>query len=947
MKSLDTERRFSFPRCRSAAVRLLAGIAVCGLGATLSAANEVDFAKDVRPILQARCIKCHGPEKQKSSLRVDSRTRLLAGGDSGPAIIPGDPEHSYLVELVSSADQATRMPPKGDPLSAEQIAKIRQWIREGAKWPMENENPQGPSPHWAFVPVRPFPIPRLGRPDSQPNTLNPIDSFLLADLARRGLQMSSEADPRTFIRRATLDLIGLPPTPDEVQEFVRACNLDNDTSPKLPDGPVKRLIDRLLASPRYGERWAQHWLDVIRYADTNGYEKNALRPSAWPYRDYVIAAFNADIPYPQFLVEQLAGDVLGVDPATGFLVTPPFPTRIEIGQEAAAISQARFNGLDEVLQNVGSALLGLTVGCARCHDHKFDPVSVHDYYRLAATFDGLRFADRPWRGGAMPTEQTRGLENRLAEIRSELSAFPSTRESEPTQVTDFFPPVNARWMRLVIAETFFKRDYAPAFDEIEVWGAADRHAPASNLGAAATGAVARSSGADPVLGGGDCVLNDGKRGGDSLWIAAGQLDAGNTPWVEIELPQPALINRVTWSCDPDDQVTSDRVPLRWRTAKRWRIEAASQPGQWHTLVSPDRADNLSPDDADRRNRLEQEFAETAMRLRELTHVFAGRFKPAGPMHILRRGDPQQPREPTGPGAVEVLGGYELPLDTPDSERRLALAKWLGNERHPLTARVLVNRVWRHHFGAGIVDTPSDFGTQGELPTHPELLDWLAYDLMSSGWRLKELHRLICTSAAYRQSSRPDQGAYRIDADTRLLWRFPPRRLEAEVIRDSILFASGSLDTTMGGPGISVYEPVVGSASDVNVWDAQDDPGPQSWRRMIYLLRVRGADDGVFKPFDVPDCGQVRPKRGESTTPLQALNLFNSPFVSRQAQRLAERARREGGDDVARQIERIFNLTLARPPGADELAACLAAVEQDSLESVCRALFNSNEFLFLE
>jgi hypothetical protein len=446
------------------------------------------------------------------------------------------------------------------------------------------------------------------------------------------------------------------------------------------------------------------------------------------------------------------------------------------------------------------------------------------------------------------------------------------------------------------------------------------------------------------LGSRDEFLNDGKHGRNSLWIASGGVGKDEA-WVELELPEPTLINRVSWSCDHDDQ-GADVVPLRWRTVTNWRIEVAELPGEWRTVVSRDRASNQDQDEhAQRLTDLELQFAAAATRLWELTHVFGGRFRSPGPTHVLRRGDPQQPREPTGPGGIDVLGGYELPADTPEAERRATLAKWLGSEQHPLTARVLVNRVWRHHFGAGMVDTPSDFGAQGERPTHPELLDWLASQFMAGGWRIKELHRLICTSAAYRQDSRPNQAAARIDADARLLWRFPPRRLEAEVIRDSVLFAAGSLDLKMGGPGISIYKPR--KAREIGEWLPQEHPGPESWRRTIYLLRMRGADDGVFKAFDVPDCGQVRAKRSVSTTPLQALNLFNSPFMIEQSQRLADRARREAGDDVSRQVELVFALTLSRPPDEGELIACRQVARDHGLLPVCRVLLNSNEFLFLE
>jgi hypothetical protein len=913
-------------------------VALLALEPLSACAAPIDFERDVWTILQVRCIQCHGPEKQKSSLRVDSRAALLKGGDSGPAVVAGDPAKSYLLELVAAADGDLRMPPEGERLTGEQIATLRQWILEGATWPAGFLEPVSEAKHWAFQPVTRPAVPE--HKDTGLASRNPIDAFVAAKLAERGLQMSPAADPRTLIRRVTLDLTGLQPTLAEVEDFVSACTLAGRDG---ESDPYDALVNRLLASPRYGERWAQHWLDVIRYADTTGYEMNAIRPSAWPYRDYVIAALNADIPYPQFILEQLAGDRLGVDAATGFLVTAPLPSRIEIGQEAAAIAQAYYNGLDEVLQNIGSALLGMTVGCARCHDHKFDPVSTRDYYSLAANFAGLQFVDRPWPSGNLLAQEKEAVKRRLAEIRKQLGEFSTWREIEPIRSTDVFHPVRAKWIRLAVTDTFTGKGYAAAIDEIEVWAPGAKGEPPRNVGSTVEGAVARSSGADVALGGQDRFLNDGQVGRQSRWTARNRTDEGDT-WVEIELPRPMVIHRVAWSCDYDDQGT-DLVAAQWRTLRQWHIEVAEEPGQWRTVVPPDRRNGMAGTDFERRTSLEKQFAQGAIRQWELEHIFAGRFRSPEPSYVLRRGDPLQPLNPVPPGGIDVLGRYELALDEPEAERRVALAKWLGSDRHPLTARVLVNRVWRHHFGAGLVDTPSDFGTQGERPTHPELLDWLASEFMARGWRLKELHKLICTSAAYRESSQPNATAARIDADARLLWRYPPRRLEADAIRDSMLFASGSLDLTMGGPGVNIYK--LRPKPNAGAWLPKEEPGRETWRRTIYLLRVRGADDGVFKPFDVPDCGQVRAKRGASTTPLQALNLFNSPFIIDQAERLAARAERDAGEDIGKQIEHVFALTLARVPTDQERAACSEVAKEHGLASVCRALFNSNEFLFVE
>jgi hypothetical protein len=890
-------------------------------------------------------VNCHGADKQESSLRVDSRAALLKGGESGPAIVAGKNNESYLIELVTAKHGDLRMPPEGSPLTAEQITAIRRWIDDGAPWPGDIDIDSAASRHWAFQPVVRPALPRQS--NAALSGENTIDAFLDARLAEHGLARSPPVDPHTLIRRVTLDLTGLPATPTEVEEFVaRVSVAAGDGTGKegaSADKAYQDVVERLLASPRYGERWAQHWLDVIRYADTTGYEANAVRTTAWPYRDYVIAALNADRAYPRFILEQLAGDTLGVDSATGFLVTPPFPSRIEVGQEAAAIAQARYNGLDEVVQNIGSAILGVTVGCARCHDHKFDPISTRDYYRLVTTFAGLQFVDRPWISKERPVTEALAAERRLSDIRERLSQFAAWRETERIRVTDVFQAVTAKWIRLTVIETFTGRGYAPAIDELEVWKAVSRDEPRRNVASARLGALVRTSGPDESLGSQDRQLNDGVIGWKSRWVARERLDKA-TSWVEIELPEAVTIDRVTWHCDHDDQA-NDLVAAKWRTLKKWRLEVAVEPGKWDTVVSADRKEGISTAELDHRTALENQFTKAATDLWNVTHLFAGRFRDPEPGYVLRRGNPLEPREPTGPGGIDVLGGYELPPTATEAERRLALAHWLGSEKHPLPARVLVNRVWRHHFGTGLIDTPSDFGTQGENPSHPELLDWLASEFMARGWRLKELHRMICLSQAYRQSSRPVAAAIHIDPDSRLLWRYPPRRLEADAIRDSILFASGSLNLLMGGPGVDTYQPrPKETGSD---WRPQEMPGSATWRRTIYLLRVRGADDGLFKPFDVPDCGQVRAKRSVSTTPLQALNLFNSPFMVDQAQRLAARVEQEAGTDLNRQLDRLFLLTLARYPNDSERTACLEAARAEGFAACCRALLNSNEFLFLE
>jgi hypothetical protein len=694
------------------------------------AEKPVDFAAHVRPILEKRCFGCHGPETQESQLRLDVRDWAFRGGESGePAVMPYAAEDSHLVKLVLSQDAESRMPPEGDALNEAEIALLKTWIDQGAIWPDEFAGHAEPekvtTSHWSFQPVVKHQPPASDEPFVRQG--NAIDPFILAKLHEKQLAPSPEADRRTLIRRLYFDMHGLPPTPEQVARFL------NDNSPQA----WERLVDEVLASPRYGERWASHWLDVIRYGDTHGFEVNLPRDNAWPFRDYVIKSLNDDKPYDRFIQEQIAGDQLGADAATGFLVAAPAVMPGQVGKDIASMRQARSDELHEIIVSVGSGVLGLTVGCARCHNHKFDPISQRDYYQLQAILAGVRYEDRPLR-------------------------------------------------------------------------------------------------------------------------------------------------------NPETVQLSDNAPL----AKA---------------------------------------------------VYGGTFTSSPVVHRLYRGDPMQRRERVSPDVPAVFGSLDLALTTSEPQRRLALAKWLTRPDHPLTARVMVNRIWQHHFGQGLVATPSDFGGMGVPPTHPELLDYLAATFVEQGWSLKKLHRMILSSSTYRQTSRPDSQKLAVDAGTQLLWRFPPRRLEMEPIRDSILAVSGSLDLTMGGPGFMVFKP---NNNYVRVYDPKEEWGPGEFRRMIYAHRVRMAQDGVFGAFDCPDAGQPAPKRGRSTTAIQALNLLNSTFVKQQADIFAERVKREAGDDLTQQINRVFELAYNRTPSDRELELTGKVAREFGMPAVCRAVLNSNEFLFM-
>ncbi len=901
---------------------------------SVSALEAVDYARDIEPILKENCLDCHGPDKQKSELRVDDRASLLRGGDYGlPSLVPGDPEESYLIHVVRGDDPDMAMPPKGDPLTAEQIELLSRWIAEGANWPgqmAKKGEEKMVTDHWSLQPIVKPELPG----DVGPNA-NPIDLFVRAKLDEAKLPPSPEADRATLLRRVSLDLTGLPPTPEQVLTFLE--------DPRPTDVLYREVVDELLASERYGERWAQHWLDVIRYADTRGYEYNSVRPNAWHYRDYVIEAFNSDKRYDQFIREQIAGDSLGVDPATGFLVTAPLATPAEVGQEPAQIKQARYNSLDEMVQNIGTAMLGLTVGCARCHNHKFDAVTMDDYYGLIACFEGVEYDDRLWRknGDDDRLDQIRAAEHKIAETKEKLASFPSWRYQAEDRTEEHFPPVMAKYIRLTVFETDPKRNGA-AFDEIEVFNTPEGGRP-QNVASFRKGATATSSGAWPK-GGAEGVLNDGKFGAKSEWVSATRPSPTN--WVQIELATPVTVHQVTWSRDRDLAKKNPKAHAI-RLATDYQIEVAMEPGQWTTVVSRTREEGLTMAEIDQRRYLEEDLAKLEKQLPVLKkgpQVFAGKFTEPGPTFFFHRGDPEQPKHQVPPSALSVADGFELPPGTPEQERRLALADWIASEDNPLTARVAANRIWHHHFGIGLVSTPGDFGTQGERPSHPELLDWLAADFIENGWSMKHLHRLIVTSATYRQSNAPNEVAMKSDPDSRLLWRYPPRRLEAEAIRDSLLAVAGELDLTMGGPGFNVYQ----NKPNFGEWKPKPDPGPESLRRMVYMQKMRAADDGMFKVFDVPDCGQVRAKRGDSTTPLQALNLFNGDFVHEKAGHLAARVKSETGEtaDPLQQADRLILTALSREATPNERDLIAGVIREDSLATAARAVLNTNEFLFL-
>jgi mono/diheme cytochrome c family protein len=922
-------------------------------------ADEVDFEGEVRPLLMARCSECHGPEEQEGGLRLDARDFAMKGGDSGEVIARGKSEASELLRRVVSNDTDERMPPEGPPLAKDEIELLTRWISGGAVWPETEYDRQAKIDprlgHWAF---QPFDRDEGGGQKDE----RTIDGFIQAGLKEHELTFSPEADRRTLIRRLSFDMLGLPPTIEEVRSFEAASD---------PQA-WNNLVEKTLKSPRYGERWAQHWLDVIRYADTHGFEVNTPRDNAWPYRDYVIRAFNEDKPYDQFVLEQLAGDALHADEATGFLVAAAVLLPGQIGKDEESKRLARQDELDEIIQGTGATLLGLTIGCARCHDHKFDPITQRDYYAMQAFFAGVEYGDRVIEdpGQAARLAEAASLASRIGKIERDLQLRPPI---DPQRNDEYISPITAKFVRFTTLETIDDNKHEPCIDELEIYSVGD---PSHNIAHTDTGAKATSSGNYSETGKHQLRhVNDGQYGNDRSWIS----NEHGGGWVQIELAEPTKIDQVVWGRDRDGHF-KDRLPVRYR------IEVAREGETWQLVAShadripigtpPDQIDALLRDRPTNSSIdvpglvAELELLKAKKNELEATRmVYGGTFRDPETTFVLRRGDPEQRVDEIGPAvpglftravegessnaaeaaktsdgsrsASELLASSAT-ANSEEQQRRLALAKWIASPDNPLTARVMVNRIWMYHFGQGLVATPSDFGLNGTRPSHLELLDWLASEFIRSGWSIKHIHRLILTSRTYRQSHHIDPGSAKIDRDNNWLWRFASRRLEGEAVRDGMLAVSGELNLKMGGPGFDFFK----SRGGLSGFPPVDEFGPEQLRRMIYAHKIRMEPVPVFGAFDCPDAGQATPIRSQSTTAIQALNLFNSPFVADRAEKFSSRVNAIAGSDPDRQVSIAFELAVGRTPTAIERQASVAVVNQHGLATLCRVLFNSNEFLFM-
>jgi hypothetical protein len=838
---------------------MLAGALIAIVLPVLGAAAEVSFQNDVLPLIEQRCGMCHSGPNAQQGLQVSMVAGLLRGGANGPAVVPGHPESSLLVAKISG--EKPSMPPLGEPLTSEQVEVVRQWISEGATDDTGNGGAEAETAWWS---LRAIERPEPPAVDSTwPRTV--IDRFILAKLTEKGLQPSREAERRTLIRRLTFDLHGLPATPGEVAAFV------NDSSPEA----YEKLVDRLLASPRYGERWGRHWLDVVHYGESHGYDKDKPRRNAWRYRDYVIQSLNDDKPYDRFVREQLAGDVLFPgDPsaliATGFIAAGPwdFVGHAELREGTKDKKLARLLDRDDMVTATMSTFTSMTVHCARCHDHKFDPIPQKDYYSLQAVFAGVDRADRPYDDDPATFAERRRLLSEAAQLEAVIRPL----RAEVSELTS--PRIEA-----LMAE------------------------------------------AEP-----------------------------------LRQQRTLLVHAKTAGTTPEERAENERLDR----------ESAALAKQIRSLDEQREQEQLSLLDAPRREQLEsaeKELAEVKARIKALPEpklayaaasVFEAqqRFTPAiqpRPVHLLARGDVMSPLEPSPPGGLSAVSDLPARFEIPDSgdegARRAALADWIVDKQNPLTWRSIVNRVWHYHFGKGLVDSPNDFGRMGAQPTHPELLDWLAVEFRDGGSSLKGLHRLILLSSVYRQSSDSNAEFEKIDASNQYLWRMNRGRLDAESVRDSILAVTGSLDLAMGGPSVEQFH-FKDDHSPVYDYARFDVESPESLRRSVYRFIVRSVPDPFMESLDCPDASLLTPKRNVTLTAIQALALLNDPLVISQSRRFAQ-VLREHSAETGEQIRLAYLRALGRTPRPDEIELLSGYAGEHGLENLCRLIFNSNEFLFVE
>jgi mono/diheme cytochrome c family protein len=1025
-------------------------VALCLLTGALRAAEPTPSAPQfaaVRAIFERHCVECHQGGEPDGGLSLETLAGLTRGGESGPAVVPGKVAESLLLDMISG--KQPEMPKKRPALRPEQIETLRQWIAAGASWPeavkLTDRRFDGER-WWSFAPLELPSVPSFPAEDRDASWIrNPIDAFILAKQHANGLHPGPSADRRTLIRRVIYDLTGLPPTPEEVAAFVA------DTQPLA----YERLVDRLLDSPRYGERWARHWLDVVHYGETHGYDKDKPRNYAWPYRDYVIRAFNEDKPYGRFIEEQIAGDVLyrntrdGIE-ALGFIAAGPWDYigHAEVPETKIDGRIARHLDRDDMVVNTIQTFNSLTIQCAQCHNHKFDPIAQADYYSLQAVFAAVDRTEKKYdvdphvsAERARLTAERAPLDSADAALNAELLArggdelkqlndqLAAAEKKKPAAGpgalqgarfgyhSQLAPrPDVVKWVQIDLGQSADVRRVVvrSCYDDFAQIGAGFGFPVRYKVETADDASF--TMGVRVVL---DATEKDSPRPGLNpveatiasgtarfVRVTATRLAERKTDYMfalaEVEAIDSAGKNLAFGK--PVTSLDSIEAGARWGRAN---LVDGEYPGKGQEPVSKPvdvallrqqrdslLAKTIKPDEqraratrATSRKHIDEQLAKLppqSIAYIGAVHTGTGSFKGTGPdggkprtIRILARGNIQKPGDEVRPGALSAIDAlpaqFALPSDHAECERRAALARWLTDRRHPLTWRSIVNRVWMYHFGHGIVDTPNDFGRNGARPTHPELLDWLACQLRDHGQSLKSLHRLMVTSAVYRQGARAESGKLKTesqvegkpsaieqtrqlsafssqlslpDPENRFLTRFPRRRLEAEAVRDSVLLVAGKLDERMGGPSFQDFVIEKPEHSPHYEYHLHDPNDPRSHRRSIYRFIVRSQQQPFMTTLDCADPSMQVDKRNESLSSLQALALLNNGFMVTMAGHFAARLESECVDLPGR-VNRAVQLTLGREPTAAERASLIAYAEQHGLKNLCRVLLNLNEFVFVD
>jgi hypothetical protein len=964
------------------------------------------FEGMVEPILVNRCLECHG-EKREGELDLRTRLTALKGGENGVVLQPGNPEKSKLYEMIYDE----KMPPKKS-LSDDEVDILKDWIENGLYYPAE---PLEPLPYvedwWSLVPLQP---PVLSDTGSKAGAQ--IDQLIRKTLNEKGLTPSAPATPRTVIRRITYDLHGLPPTPEEIDSFVQACIDETGVRQKVGDRAYADLVDRLLDSPRYGERWARHWLDIAHYGETHGFDKDQRRNNAWPYRDYVIRAFNEDKPYAEFVTEQIAGDVINPGMpdgivATGFLAAGPWDQVGQTEVKEGTIEKKRVRNLDrdDIVTNVFNTFQSTTVQCARCHNHKFDPIPRAEYYKLQAVFSGIDRADRDYeapidakRRAYLDTEMKtikekfertkntiiEGLPEEYEKVQKDLARL--HRKKDSLQPKEKKPQSPSNGFHSVVTLTPDEKQWV----EIDL----EDSLPLNEL----TLVPARPTDYEDTPGFGFPIrfkvsISNTEKSDEFQSIAdhtqANYPNPGNTPVIfdlNGQHVRRIRIEAVTlWERNKDYAFALAEVEAisdGQNVALDKPVTAGSSIdfGRWHTRFLVDGYDSRQPRAVNQTSKSERLLAveseiealeklsqklvkrytkkallnakateeyelkniENAIsELPDREQVYSVRSIEPRIIHDLPRGNEATPDEPVSPAALSLIPSLSEKLEFDSKNEAISrkeMAAWLVDPENALTWRSIVNRVWQYHFGRGIVDTPNDFGRAGSLPTHPEILEWLANEFRETQ-SLKTLHRTILNSATYRQSSKYQAANAAIDGSNQFLWRMNPRKLDAESVHDSILSISGKLDLAMGGPS---YEAFNYTHDHSPKYDFLGKDSPDVWRRSVYRFIVRSVPDPLFEALDCADPNMNTPVRNETLTAPQALAMLNDAFILRQAEHTAGRLKNQHSE-LSSQINHLYLLAIGRNPDSEEMNTLKKFTRQYGLASLARLTFNLNEFMFVD